>query len=106
LPPFPPERTSLEHGGETWAVILAAAEDYGDPALDQATAAATAAGYHTGSTDCDSGVAAAVGMPEGSAVVSVSVYFDTQADAQAALLAFQARGVDGTVATVTTYCLD
>jgi hypothetical protein len=106
LPPFPPERESLEHGGETWVVILAASDDFGDPTLDQAVDDADAAGYTTGPTDCDVGVAEAVGLSEGSYVVSVSVYLETEADAEAALVAFEARGVDGTVALVQTFCLD
>jgi len=87
-------------------VILAAADDFGDPVLDQAVADATDAGYNTGPTDCDAGVADAMGLPEGSYVASVSVYLESEADAEAALVAFEARGVTGTVAMVTTYCLD
>ncbi len=106
LPPFPPPRESLEHGGEAWVVILAGAGDFDDPVLDEAVTAAADAGYTTGATDCDSGAAEALGMPADEHVVSVSVYFETAADAEAALVAFEARGVSGTVATVTTYCLD
>jgi hypothetical protein len=106
LPPFPSPRESLEHGGEAWVVILAGADDFGDPALDDAVTAAADAGYVTGPTDCDFGAAQALGMSDDAHVVSVSVYFETEADAQAALVAFAARGVSGTVATVNTYCLD
>jgi hypothetical protein len=96
----------LEHGGETWVVILAASEDFDDPVLDQAVDDATAAGYHTGPTDCDVGVAEALGLPENSYLASVSVYLESEADAGAALVAFEARGVGGTVALVQTFCLD
>lgn len=44
--------------------------------------------------------------PEGSVTVTVSVYLETEVDAQAALLAFEARGVSGVVAQVQTFCLD
>ena len=84
-------------------LILAAAEDYDDPAIDAADAVADSFGFHTGATDCDHGASEALGVPEG---VAVSVYFESEADAQAALLAFQARGVDGAVALVPTCCLD
>jgi uncharacterized lipoprotein YbaY len=106
LPPFPAERKNLEHGGETWAVILAASEEFSDPKLIAATQAAASAGYNTGATDCDVGVAEALGLPEDTRLASVSVYFETEADAQAALLAFESRGISGVVATVFTYCLD
>ena len=66
-------------------------------------AAAEAAGYHTGPTDCDHGASEALGLPE---AVAVSVYLRTEADAHAALEAFLARGVDGAVARVQTFCLD
>ena len=39
-------------------------------------------------------------------VLTVSVYFETEADAQAAAAAFEARGVPGVVAEVRTFCLD
>jgi len=105
LPPFPPGRTELEHGGDAWAVVLAAAEDFDDPALDAAQAAAGAAGYTTGATDCDFGAAEILGMPEGR-YATVSVYLRSEADADAALEAFRARGVDGAVGVVQTFCLD
>ena len=103
---FPPARQNLEHGGETWAVILAAAEDFSDPVLGVAVEWAAAAGYTTGVTDCDLGVAEAIGLPSNASVASVSVYFETEQDAQAALLAFEVREIPGIVATVFTYCLD
>ena len=43
-------------------------------------------------------------MPDGT--LTVSVYFETEADAQQAQLAFEARGFNGVVATVQTFCLD
>jgi hypothetical protein len=43
-------------------------------------------------------------MPEGTK--TVSVYLETEADARAALLAFEARGISGVVALVQTFCLD
>lgn len=97
----------MQHGGEAWVVILASAAEFDDPALDAAVAAAEAAGYTAGPTDCDRGAAAALGLPEEASVITVSVYLESEEDAQAALAAFEARGVDGAlVATVLTYCLD
>ncbi|MGH8951186.1 MAG: hypothetical protein ACRDX9_07160 [Acidimicrobiia bacterium] len=104
LPPFPPGRETLEHGGDAWVVVLAGSADENDPVLAGATQAAEDAGYVTGPTDCDEGADAALGMPDGTK--TVSVYLETEADAQAALLAFEARGVSGVVALVQTFCLD
>ena len=86
LPSFPTARQDLEHGGSTWAVILAGATTADDAALSDATRAAEDAGYSTGPTDCDEGAAEALGQAEGA--FTVSVYFDTEADALAAASAF------------------
>jgi hypothetical protein len=94
----------LEHGGVTWAVVLAGAETADDPALSDAIRAAEDAGYVAGSTDCDEGAQEALGQPDGNS--TVSVYVESEADAQAALLAFEARGISGVVTQVTTFCLD
>lgn len=103
---FPPELTELTHGAATWVVVLAAGPEPDDPALGAAVEAATAAGYTTGPTDCDFGAPAALGWPD-SGTYTVSVYLSSEADAQAALAAFEATGVDGgVVAEVETYCLD
>jgi hypothetical protein len=104
LPEFPPARVDLEQGGSTWAVVLAGAPDSDDPAITDAVAAAEDAGYTTGPTDCDEGAAEALGQ-DGYAL-TISVYFDTEADAQAAAAAFEARGVTGVVAEIQTFCLD
>jgi len=103
-PGFPEQRTDLGHGDPTWAVVLAGAVDPEDPAITAAEQAAVEAGYTTGWTDCDEGAAEALGMPGGT--ITLSVYFDTEGDAEAAAAAFAARGVDGVVAEVRTYCLD
>jgi cell division septation protein DedD len=94
LPPFPNPKSQLEHGGESWAVYLAVADDFADPALDEAAATAQSYGFFAGATDinCDQGAAEAVGVaPGGSETV----------------LAIQARGhpVVGT-GLVQTFCLD
>ena len=101
---FPPARQDLEHGGSAWAVILAGATAADDAALADATRAAEDAGYTTGPTDCDEGAGEALGQPDGA--FTVSVYFDTEADAVAAASAFESRGVNGVVAEVQTFCLD
>lgn len=107
-PAFPPARTDLEHGGRSWAVVLAAAADDADsPVLQQAVADAEAAGYRSGPTDCDMGADVALGFSEDETVYTVSVYFETEADARQALAAFEQRGVaGGVVAEVQTFCLD
>ncbi|MGE3621866.1 MAG: hypothetical protein AB7L84_15530 [Acidimicrobiia bacterium] len=104
-PTFPPARDDPEHGGPTWAVVLVAAEDPEDPAVEEAVEAAARAGYEgVGFTDCDEGAPEAFGRPD--ARYTVSVYFDTEADARAAATAFEALDVDGVVAEIRTYCLD
>ena len=75
-----------------------------DPVLAEAILAAEEAGYTTGATDCDDGAPEALGQPDGNS--TVSVYLENEADAHAALLAFEARGVSGVVAQVQTFCLD
>jgi len=102
--PFPPGRESLEHGGDAWVVVLAGSDDIDDPVLAEAVEAAEDAGYLTGPTDCDFGAAEALGQPAGN--LTVSVYLASESDAEAALLAFAARGVTGAVAQVQTFCLD
>jgi hypothetical protein len=104
LPGFPPEREDLVHGEPTWAVVLAGAAGAENPLIAAAEQAAADAGYDTGFTDCDEGAAEALGLPAGS--ITVSVYFDNEANARAAAVAFGARGVDGVVAEVRTFCLD
>jgi hypothetical protein len=106
LPPFPPERESLTHGGDTWVVVLGASEQSDDPILDDAEARAAEAGYTTGATDCDFGAATALGLSEDTHYYTVSVYLSTEADAEAALDAFEARGVKGAVGLVQTFCMD
>lgn len=105
-PPFPPGREGLEHGGTTWAVVLAGASDIDDPAIVAAGEAAAAAGYMTGPGNCDLGAAEALGLDPAGIVYTLSVYLETEADAHAAQAAFAARGVDGVVAQLQTYCLD
>jgi hypothetical protein len=106
LPEFPPPRENLDHGGDTWAVVLAGSTGISDPLLMTAVLAANEAGYNTGPTDCDFGAAEALGFSESDQYYTVSVYFDTEVDANLARDAFQARGVGSTVAQVQTFCLD
>jgi hypothetical protein len=104
LPVFPPGRASLEHGADTWVVVLAGSETSDDPVLAEAILAAEEAGYATGPTDCDEGAPEALGQPGEN--LTVSVYLENEADARAALLAFEARGISGVVAQLRTFCLD
>lgn len=106
LPEFPPPRENLDHGGDTWVVVLAGSTGISDPLLMTAVLAANEAGYNTGPTDCDFGAAEALGFTEADHYYTVSVYFDTEVDANLAREAFQARGVGSTVAHVQTFCLD
>jgi hypothetical protein len=97
----------MTQGGDAWAVVLAASANSEAPELAGAVTAATAAGYHTGPTDCDTGAATALGLAEDqSHYYTVSVYFRSEAAAHAALEAFRARGNDGAVGLVQTFCLD
>ena len=86
LPEFPEQRTDLVHGAPTWAVVLAGAANPEDPAILTAEQAATDAGYNTGWTDCDEGAAEALGMQAG--IITLSVYFETEEDAEMAAEAF------------------
>ena len=105
LPPFPPSLTDLPDPPDVWSVVLAGSADFDDPVLDQAIADADAAGYFVGKTDCDEGAAEAIGM-DGNGVYTITVYLNSEPDANAAAEAFAARGVDATVALVTLFCLD
>lgn len=104
LPPFPPPSGELSQGGFIWAAVLAGGGTPTAPSLVAAIAAARAAGYSTGPTDCDVGAADALGLPPGT--LTVSIYFATEAEAIVARAAFVARGVDAEVAEVQTFCLD
>lgn len=106
LPEFPPETESLTHGGDAWVVVLAASEEYDDPVLVAAEGHARDAGYNTGPTDCDVGASAILGLPEDGHYYTVSVYLSDEADALAALAAFEARDVPGAVGLVQTFCMD
>ena len=107
LPAFPAESTNLVHGGDIWAAVLAVGSDPQDPALQKAVTDAADAGYFAGPTDCDQGAPEALGV-DGNlpGVFSVSVYFDTEADARAAVDAFEARSIPAVAGVVQTFCLD
>lgn len=105
LPPFPPFLAELPDPPDVWSVVLAGSADFDDPVLDQAIADAAAAGYDVGKTDCDEGAAEALGM-SGNGVYTITIYLNSEVDANAAAAAFAARGVDATVALVTLFCLD
>lgn len=103
---FPPQRAVLEHGGTTWAVVLYGSEDAADPLFDNPLSVLTSVGYTSGITDCDQGAADVLGLPDGYSYLTLSVYFETEADARAAVTAFAGRGVDAVAGQVETYCLD
>ena len=109
LPPFPSAESQLEHGGESWAVYLAVAGDFADPALDEAAATAQSYGFFAGATDinCDQGAAEAVGVAPGGSEAVVGVYFDSELDANQFVVAIEARGHEVVgVGLVQTFCLD
>jgi len=109
LPELPPAKDDLEHGGQAWAVYLAVSEDFTDPDLLEAATVADTYGYFAGVTDinCDQGAAAAVGIAPGGSEAVVGIYFDSEADAEAFILAWEARGLE-TIGSglVQTFCLD
>jgi cytoskeletal protein RodZ len=109
LPAFPPV-TNLTHGGTAWALYLAVVpEGQSDAPEYQAALAASAeagyGGFGGGGLACDQGAAEALGRDPDS--MTVSVYFGSQAQAEQARAAFEARNrsVVGVV-LVRTYCLD
>jgi hypothetical protein len=104
---FPPASTDLTQGSDTWALVLAGSDDPSSSALAEAEDRARAAGYRTGPTDCDMGAADALGLPSSGGILTVSVYFTSEAEARQAQSAFEALGQPGgVVAQVQTYCLD
>lgn len=109
LPEFPPPAGGLTHGGESWAVYLAVADDFAAPELEEAQQLADTYGLFAGFGDlgCDQGGAEALGVDASGQWAVVSVYFDTEADALQFIDAFEARGhtVAG-VGLVETFCLD
>ena len=74
--------------------------------LLNAMGAAGLAGYTTGATNCDVGAAEAIGLPEGGSVFTVSIYYRSEHDAQAAADSFHSRGTAATAALVQTFCVD
>jgi cytoskeletal protein RodZ len=109
LPEFPPELSTV-HGQPAWGLYLAVVPpgQYEAPELAAASAAAEAAGYGPaggGDINCDQVAYEVLGKEQNS--VTAAVYFATEAQANQARAAFEARGqsVVG-IAHVTTYCLD
>jgi hypothetical protein len=100
-PGFPPSGNPC--GGSNPALVLAAAVDATDPALVAAQVAAQRAGYAAPPRRIPD-AAAAVGAP--SEALTVTVLFARQPDASTAQAAFAAGGVNTTLATVATDCVD
>ncbi len=106
--PGPPPTTAIEHGAFAWAVYLGLWDAPPDEA-DRAAAAAPAeaVGYEVegwGEAGCDQGAADALGLDPNDLRYVSSLYFASEADAQAAAAAIG----DGVlaVAEVQTFCLD
>ncbi|HEV7758950.1 MAG TPA: hypothetical protein VGO78_08170 [Acidimicrobiales bacterium] len=114
LPEFPPE-APLEHGKSTWGlylVVLPQGQASVDSAEFQAAQqAARDAGYSQAEgysgIGCDEGAAEALGLDPNADLIAPAVYFASEAQADQARAAFEARGqhVAG-IAHVTPYCLD
>jgi hypothetical protein len=108
MPEFPPEAAPT-HGQPIWGVYLATTPEgqVDSPAFAAALQAIADAGYAEGygSLGCDQGAEEVIGGD--SATLAASAYFTTEAVADQARAAFEARGqtVLGVV-NVTTYCLD
>lgn len=108
-PEFPPAKAVLEHGGDAWAVYVAIAEEFDDPALSEATAVLDELGYITGVGDlgCDAGGAEILGLDPAGTQAVVAVYFETEEDGVTFLTAWTGLGhqVIGS-GLVQTFCLD
>jgi len=110
LPEFPPEFAGMAHGQPAWGLYLAIAppDQWESPEIEAASAAAEAAGYGPaggGDINCDNGATEALGVEQNS--VASAVYFETEALANQAKAAFEARGTEVVgVVYVTTYCMD
>jgi hypothetical protein len=101
-----PTETFPDAGTPVWAVYLAVAESFDAPAIAAAKTAKLHAGYVGAelSLNCDQGASAALGVESGAAV---AVYFQTQAEAEQAQRAFEARGdAVAAIAQVQPICLD
>lgn len=111
LAPLPPAQEEPVHGGNAWAVYLAAATDISDPEIADAIALLEdlgyVAGWGSGDLACDRGGAQAVGVDPSDGYAVVGAYFDTVLDAARFVVALDARGhsVLG-LGLVRTYCLD
>lgn len=112
LPAFPPIKESLSHGGEAWAVYIAAevqGDLAGDLVLGEAAQLLLNLGFRGGGGDlgCDQGARELLGLDPELFWHGVGMYFETEADAQAFVVAMEARGhsVLGW-GLVYTYCMD
>jgi cytoskeletal protein RodZ len=114
LPEFPPE-DPLGHGKPTWGLYLVVLPE-GQASVDSAEfqaaqQAARDAGYSQAEgysgISCDEGAAEGLGVDPNADLIAPAVYFATEAQADEARTAFEARGqhVAG-IAHVTPYCLD
>jgi hypothetical protein len=114
LPAFPPE-DPLEHGKPTWGLYLVVLPQgqasVDSPEFNAAQQAARDAGYSQAEgysgIGCDEGAAEGLGVDATADLIAPAVYFATEAQANQAREAFEARGqsVAG-IAHVTPYCLD
>lgn len=104
--PALPKEVPGQEGGTYFAVFVAVTKSASDPAIAAARSRAQALGYEggDGEIDCTRGARAQLKLPATGAYDAFSVFFATQADADAAAAAF-GSDIAG-VAKVTPYCLD
>jgi hypothetical protein len=109
VPDFPPAVEVLTHGEFYWAVYLAVADDFDDPALEEATQLAESYGYFAGVADigCDAGADVALGVEPGASQATVGVLFDSAVAASQFVVALDARGhsIAG-MGRIQAFCLD
>lgn len=108
VPVWPAQQSSFTHGGATWAVYLAVAEDVRDPVFATVEGQAGAVGYvNIGPSDlgCDEGAAEALGYDLSAAsYYAVALYFPTEQDAQRFVDLYEPEVLG--VVLVGTYCMD
>ncbi len=90
---------------QTWAVVLAGSSQPRDQILEAAIADAALAGYEATPTNCDLGASDALGMASRGSY-TVSVYFNTEKEADAAVIDLAALSIIGVVVNVQMSCPD
>jgi len=90
-------------GANVWAVVVAGASQPHDTLLSMTVDDLAAVGYQTTPTNCNQGAAEALGMAPAESF-TVSVHFETEAEAASANRKLEAAGLGGIVAMVKVKC--